>query len=252
MLARWRDSALRAAAANVVVGERMADTVRRRGGIAAERTHVIPNWCDDEGIVPVAEDLNPLRREWGLAGRFVVGYSGNLGRAHDFATVLAAAEYLRNDDRFVFLCVGGGHKFDELARAVEVRRLGGAFRFMAYQEQAQLRYSLSVPDLHWISLSPEFEGLIFPSKLYGIAAAGRPMIAIAAPDGEIARLVRDNECGFVVAPGAGEELAATLRRAIDDREGLGAMGRRARALLDARFTRSHALEKWRTVLASVG
>ena len=250
-LARWRDAALRVASANVVVGARMADRVAARG-IASERIHVIPNWCDDEVIRPVAAADNPLRREWGLGDRFVVGYSGNLGRAHDFSTLLAAAERLRNDERIVFLFVGGGHKFDELARSVAARGLERSFRFKPYQEQAVLKFSLGVPDIHWISLNPELEGLIFPSKFYGIAAAGRPLIAIAAPDGEIARLVREHECGFVVAPGDAPALAALLAALAADRGALAGMGARARAMLEAQFTRRQALEKWCRVLDAVG
>jgi len=250
-LARWRDAALRAASANVVVGQRMADRVAARG-IASERIHVIPNWCDDEVIRPIAAQDNPLRREWGLGDRFVVGYSGNLGRAHDFSTLLAAAERLRNDERIVFLFVGGGHKFDELARSVAARGLERSFRFKPYQEQAVLKFSLGVPDIHWISLNPELEGLIFPSKFYGIAAAGRPLIAIAAPDGEIARLVREHECGFVVAPGDAPALAALLAALAADRGALAGMGARARAMLEAQFTRRQALEKWCRVLDAVG
>jgi glycosyltransferase involved in cell wall biosynthesis len=249
-LARARDAALRAAAANVVVGERMAQIVRR-SGVAPERIHVIANWCDDEHIRPLARADNPLRRDWGLADRFVVGYSGNLGRAHEFATVLAAAERLRADERIVFLLVGGGHRFDELAHAVAARGLTRSFRFMPYQENALLAFSLGVADLHWVSLRPELEGLVFPSKLYGVAAAGRPMVAIAAPDGEIARLVRAHDCGFVVAPGDAAGLADVLTRAAADPAGLAAMGVRARAMLDAQFSRRHALEKWRGVLEGV-
>src|SRR5947208_9731369 len=112
-LGRLRDGALRAAAANVVVGERMAETIRSRG-IAADRLRIIPNWCDDEVIRPSEDAGRRLRREWGLEGRFVVGYSGNLGRGHEFDTVLAAAGQLRDEAGVVVVFIGGGHKFDAL------------------------------------------------------------------------------------------------------------------------------------------
>jgi glycosyltransferase involved in cell wall biosynthesis len=108
-----RDASLRAAEANVVVGDHMAKILRQRR-IAAGRIHAIPNWCDDEEIQPVAPLDNPLRCEWGLADRFVVGYSGNLGRGHEFATVIAAAERLHGDHSLCFLFIDGGQKFAEL------------------------------------------------------------------------------------------------------------------------------------------
>ena len=129
-----RDAALRAADANVVVGEGMAARVRARG-VAAERVRVIPNWCDDEEIQPVAPVANPLRREWGLDHHFVVGYSGNLGRAHEIATMLAAAERLRGDQRFKFLFIGGGNGFRDLAAEVRDRRLGHCIRLFSLPGQ---------------------------------------------------------------------------------------------------------------------
>src|SRR5262249_818742 len=116
-LLQLRDTALRAADANVVVGVGMAEIVRARG-IVPERIRVIPNWCDDGEIQPLAALDNPLRREWGLGDRFVVGYSGNLGRGHEFETVLGAAERMRGDQSLCFLFIGGGKKFSELSDAV--------------------------------------------------------------------------------------------------------------------------------------
>ena len=242
-LLKLRDKALRSAAANVVVGEGMAGVLRQRG-LPADRIRVIPNWCDDDDIRPVLSVDNALRREWGLADRFVVGYSGNLGRGHAFATLLEAALRLRDEPRIVFLFVGGGSRMDELRGAVSARGLDANFRFLPYQERTRLRLSLGAADVHWLSLRPELEGLIVPSKFYGIAAAGRPIVAITEPDGEIARLVREHDCGAVVAPGDGAALAAALRRlAADPREAAG-QGARARALLEARFTRRQAFASW--------
>ena len=91
----WRDRSLKSAALNVVVGQTMADKLTERG-IAPNRIKVIHNWADDNEIVPVSLADNRLRQLWGLDGKFVVGYSGNLGRAHEFDTILAASEALRN------------------------------------------------------------------------------------------------------------------------------------------------------------
>ena len=247
---RARDRALHAAVANIVVGEGMARTVRERG-VARERVHVIPNWCDDTDIQPRAAD-SELRREWELEGRFVVGYSGNLGRGHEYETVLGAARRLRDDGRIIFLMIGGGSGFDALSRKVQAEGLAGRFRFLPYQDRAQLRLSLAVPDVHWLSLLPELEGLMVPSKFYGIAAAGRPVIAIVEGHGEIARLVREHDCGMVITPGDGAALADTLRRLAVNPDAVAAMGAHARAMLGAHFTRRDALERWERLLDTIG
>jgi colanic acid biosynthesis glycosyl transferase WcaI len=98
------------------------------------------------------------------------------------------------------------------------------------------------------SLRPELDGLVVPSKFYGIAAAGRPMIAITAADGEMARLVRRHECGIVIKPGDAQALAAALVSSSGDVECVAAMGPRARQMLDALFTRRQALACWQHLL----
>ena len=80
------------------------------------------------------------------------------------------------------------------------RKLDRTFRFLPYQDREQLKYSLSVPDIHWVSMKPNLEGLLFPSKFYGIAAAGRPVIAIAAQDSEIAKLSEDSNADMLSSP----------------------------------------------------
>jgi glycosyltransferase involved in cell wall biosynthesis len=246
-LTALRNRSLRQAAATVVVGDLMARKVESLG-VPSTRVHVIPNWCHDEVIRPVDHAENPLRQRWGLADEFVLGYSGNLGRAHEFQTVLAAAERLRNEPHFIFLMIGGGKRFEELAQTVKRQDLTRSFRFIPYQEQKMLSYSLAVADAHWLSLNPKLEGLIVPSKFYGIAAAGKPMVIIADKNGEIARLIQQYDCGIVIAPGDAEALVDALRLLSKAPETISEMGRRARAMLDAHFARQQALQRWRGLL----
>lgn len=244
-----RNASLKAAYCNVVVGERM----RRRleaVGVAPAQIELVPNWCDDESIKPPFSRDNPLRSAWGLDDKFVIGYSGNLGRAHEFATLLEAAACLRLERDIVFLFVGGGHLIQSLKADVQQNGLADMFQFRPYQAASGLAQSLAVADAHWVSLLPAMEGLIVPSKFYGIAAAGRPTIAVTDPSGEIAELVRRYECGAVVAPGDGRALAQAIRDFKNDRAHLDEMGRNARALLDRLFSKKIAFERWELLLRS--
>jgi colanic acid biosynthesis glycosyl transferase WcaI len=246
-LTTLRNRTLRQADATVVVGDLMARKVEQLGA-PPSRVHVIPNWCNDQDIRPIVQSENPLRAAWGLANRFVLGYSGNLGRAHEFETVLAAAQQLRHEPHIIFLMIGGGKRFDELSRAVKDQGLTSSFRFMPYQEQKTLPYSLAVADAHWLSLNPKLEGLLVPSKFYGIAAAGRPIIIIADKNGEIARLVQQHGCGLVIAPGDTDALVDALRLLSNAPQTAAEMGKRARTMLEAHFTRRKALERWSELL----
>jgi colanic acid biosynthesis glycosyl transferase WcaI len=243
-LARWRDRSLQAAEANVVVGDLMAEKLVALG-VAPGRIHVIANWCNDAELRPVPPAENSLRCAWGVQDKFVFGYSGNLGRAHEFATILAAAARLRDDARFVFLMIGGGRRYEELRNAVEDKGLTGAFHFLPYQPRDTLAQSLGVSDAHWVSLNPKLEGLIVPSKFYGIAAAGRPIVMIGDPDGELGRLVAAHRCGYVVKPGDADALVAALLRLANEPETVAQMGAAARHMLEARFSRAQGLERWR-------
>jgi glycosyltransferase involved in cell wall biosynthesis len=249
-LLNLRNRSLRRAHANVVLGECMRTTVTSLG-IPDEFVHVIPNWCKDDEIIPLQEQDNPLRKMWNLEGKFVIGYSGNLGRAHEYETVLGAAEALRNRPNFVFLFIGGGRRMRELMNVVKTRGLSDTFKFLPYQQERDLKFSLSVPNVHWISLRSNLEGLIVPSKFYGIAAAGRPIIAVTSMTGEIGRLVKEYGCGQVVEPGDSADLVKAITMLAENRTYTEAMGRAARAMLEARFTRKRALAQWRDLIDRV-
>jgi colanic acid biosynthesis glycosyl transferase WcaI len=251
MAMRWlRNRSLRWAKANVVLGQSMAARIHACG-VAEAGIQIIPNWCNDDDIVPVPPADNPLRHEWQLDDKFVVGYSGNLGRAHEFETVLNAAERLQHHRRIVFVCVGGGKQFDELAVAVRMRGLQQTFQLRPYQDRAVLKYSLSLPDIHWISLRTQLEGLMFPSKFYGIAAAGRPVVAITARNGEIAELVARHGCGFAVAPGEEEMLTDVIAAMARNPQECADMGGRARHMIDTHFSRRQALARWQAVVTAI-
>lgn len=246
-----RNRSLRRADANVTLSDAMAARIRSCG-VAAARVHTIPNWADDESIAGVAPADNPMRRAWKLDGQFVVGHSGNLGRAHEFDTVLDAAELLRNEPRIVFVMIGGGRQFERLAASAAARGLDSKFRFFAYQDRAALSQSLSAPDVHWVSLRSGLDGLVFPSKLYGVMAAGRPLIAVAPAQSDLATLVTRHDCGAAVEPGDARGFADFVLRLRDDTQRRAALGRNARAALDTHFTRRQAFARWRGVLDSIG
>ena len=245
----FRDRSLRAADCNVVIANAMAERVSTLG-VSNERIKVIHNWVDDHALSPIPAHENPLRRAWGLEHKFVVGYSGNLGRVHDIDTVLLASAELV-DCQIVFLCIGGGAQYDALRRRAEKRRLTQLFRFMPYQSETDLPYALSAADVHWLSHKPEFEGLLFPSKFYGIAAVGRAIIAITSRQSELAKLVSHYQCGLAIEQGDGKTLALELKRLQAAPELCSTMGAHARAMLMARFTRAQAINAWAQALRQI-
>jgi colanic acid biosynthesis glycosyl transferase WcaI len=237
-----RDWSLRRASENVVLGERMATEVGRL--VPGVSLRVVPNWADGAALRPMEPEASALRREWGFEGKFVVGYSGNLGRAHDCETLLAAARLLAGERDIVFSFVGGGYHFARLRDAglanVSVR---------GYVPEARLGESLAACDVHLVTLLPALEGLIVPSKFYGVAAAGRAVIFVGDPDGEIARVIAAHGCGAIVAAGDAAGLAAAIRGLRSSPDQLCAMGERAHAAFEREWDKPVALARWREVIA---
>jgi glycosyltransferase involved in cell wall biosynthesis len=239
-----RDWSVRRAVVNVVLGERMAAKVGLL--VRGARLRIVPNWADGTVVRPMAPEASALRREWGFEGKFVVGYSGNLGRVHDCETLLAAARLLAEERDISFSFVGGGFHFPRLRAAglanVSVR---------GYVPEAQLGESLAACDVHLVTLLPAFEGLIVPSKFYAAAAAGRAVIFIGDSDGEIARAIAAHGCGVTLSAGDAAVLAAAIKDLRASPEKLHAMGGRARAAFEREWDKPIALARWRTLIAEV-
>ncbi|MEZ5855418.1 MAG: glycosyltransferase family 4 protein [Hyphomicrobiaceae bacterium] len=247
---RWgRNLSLRLADTNVAIGERMAEFLEAQG-IGGDRIDVIQNWADQGHEAPSKAAVADLRRAWGLDGKFVVGYAGNLGRVHEIDTVLDAMERLQtmaandaNARDLTFLFVGGGAK-RAYFEAEMVRRGLTNVVLKPYQPADELGATLAVADVHLVTLLPELEGLVVPCKFYGIAAAGRPTVFVGSEHGEIARLIRRHDCGRAVGVGQSEALANTLLSLSRDPASVLSLGRHARAAFAAFFDKSFAVQQW--------
>ena len=248
LLRRLRNASLRASRMNVVIGSRMQDHFVA-SGIPQSKLCVIENWADAEAIKPKAACSSDLRARLGLADHFVACYSGNLGRAHEFDTLLSAAQTLNSERNFAFLIIGGGAKMQALKRAVADLGLEN-FRFLPYQPRESLEDSLAAADVHLISLLPTLEGLIVPSKLYGILAAGRPLIFMGDSDGDVARVIGRGECGITVPVGNGAALVDALRHMRAMPQVRAAMGAQARQLLCDKYTLREAVGRWIVLLSA--
>lgn len=248
LLCELRNLSLRFASRNVVLGEIMARNIAAKG-ISDDRIVVIHNWADDREIRPIQRTENPLRRKWGLDCKFVVGYSGNFGRAHEFTTILDTADSLRDRPHIAFLMIGSGAHLMAIKDQVKRRGLEN-FVFEPYQPRDRLMLSLGAADLHLISLLPELEGMIVPSKFYGIAAAGRPIALIGDADGEIGCIVRDHGCGEAFRVGDSSSLRQFILTLSGDPSLVARLGARARMALDNSFSREKALALWRRTVLS--
>jgi colanic acid biosynthesis glycosyl transferase WcaI len=232
----------------VAIGETMARRLEAKG-VRRSRLRLIPNWTDTDALRPMPK-ANEWARENGLDDRFVVMHSGNVGHAQDLESLVRATTFLRDLDRLAVVVIGTGVRHADL-RELADRLEADAVRFLDYQPRELLPLSLAAADLHVVGLARGLSGFIVPSRLYGVLAAGRPVIAAAEEDAETALTVREARCGVVVPPGRPELLAAAIRDAYEGRLDLEGMGRRAREWVVAEADRRVAVARYRELLAEL-
>ncbi len=245
---RWsRNRAWRQADLCLPVGADMRTAVLAQG-VRAANIVAMPNWAPHElDALPEPAAVAAVRQEWNVADKFVAAYSGNLGRVHEFGTLLDAAALLRDDPTIVFLVVGDGPRLAEVRGAAGKRGLKN-IRFHPPQPRARLAASLAAADVHFVTLRPGFEQLVSPSKLAGIFAAGRPALFVGPSESDIPALLAREKCGVSFQPGDGAALADGLRALARDPVRRAEFGRAARECYSRHFSLAAATARWDELL----
>lgn len=243
-VSRW---ALGSADAVIALGETMAGRLKALG---ARSIATIPNWADGEAVRPMPAEASRYRRERGWTGKFVVLYSGNLGLAHEFESVLGAAERLQTNDGIVFAFVGVGPRLSGLIPEVRSRGLSNV-EFHPPVPRKELGDLLAAGDVHLVTLRPGVPGLLVPSKIYGILAAGRPALYVGPAEGEVFEIVDGGACGSRVDNSDPEGLAKVILAYREDADRRAREGSNARQLFEAGFTRQRSTEAFRALLKSL-
>lgn len=208
------------------ISGRMVDRALSKGVEAGRVVH-FPNWADITGIAPLAS-RSTYRDELGLAPDAVVAlYSGNMGNKQGLEVLADVARLLQDDPRIQFVLGGNGSgRADLQARCAGLTNV----RFLDLQPQERLNEWLGLADVHLLPQRADAADLVMPSKLTGMLASGRAVLATAQPGTELCRVVvQDAACGLVVPPENPAALADALRALAADpvrRAELGANGRR--------------------------
>lgn len=231
----------------VAIGETMKQRLVEKGTPPARIT-VIPNWVDTSVIAPRPRD-NEWAREHELTDGFVVMHSGNIGYAQDLETLIRAGALLKDVPTISIVLVGLGARHQEYVRLTESCGASNV-RFLPYQPREILPLSLSSCDVHFVGLGAGLAGYVVPSRLAGIMAAGRPVIAAAEDESETAATVRAARCGRVIAPGDPASLAATIRE-LSQANDLEALGQNARVFAVDNFDRRVSIAQYRALVAEV-
>ena len=226
----WLNRKMLNRADDVVVLDRfMADRINKKHDVSKKMT-VLPPWPSEDPEEVVGHEANPFRREHVPAGRKVLMYSGNHGPSNPLATVLEAAKRVADDDRLMFMFVGGG------VGKEEVEQMSGPnVVSLPYQPQEDLRYSLAAADVHIVTVGDLIPGIVHPSKVYGAMAMARPILLVGPDENHVADILDDHQIGWHVNHGDVDGCVRVLREIADlSDDELRAMGERARSVMNDR------------------
>lgn len=208
--------------------------------------HYCPPWSSVSVEVPASFASSSLVAKYQLQDKFVVQYSGNMGLWHDLETFVKAADVLQSDPRIQFLFIGDGlrrAKAEALAKTLNVNNI----IWQDFVPIEALKDSLAACHASLISLREGLEGVAVPSKLYGILASGRAVLAQVPEQSEVALTVREHTCGAIVEPGNVEALVQVLREWVNQPDKVARFGQHA---FEA-YKTSYQLTQAKTTLESV-
>jgi colanic acid biosynthesis glycosyl transferase WcaI len=229
-----------------VLSQDLKDNVASKVG-DQRKVRVIPNFVDTEWIVP-RERENAYRQEFGLTGKTVVMYAGNVGLSQSLDAVLDAAAALSYEQNLVFVINGQGAKRPELER--RARGMSNVV-FVDLQPSERLPEVLAAADLHLVPLKKGLASTSVPSKTYSILAAGRPLIAAVDPGSEVDRIVTDSGAGLAVPPDDPEALTKAIRRSIEAPADMVHMGEAGRRFVEAWASPAAVAEAYEKLFAEL-
>ncbi|MGC1795502.1 MAG: glycosyltransferase, partial [Candidatus Acidiferrales bacterium] len=193
------------------------------------------------GVAPELSD--PVVQELRCGFPFVALHAGNLGFYGAWDTLLKAAEMLRNENTGLVFIGDGANRGALQARAREAPNV----RFLPFRPFEQIPQVMMAGDVHIVTVKRGLEGIVVPSKLYSTLAAGRPVLAVAAPRSDAARIVVESGCGLAADPDDPAAVAAAIRELRSDPARLADMGRRARETA-GKYARVNELEKFAAII----
>ncbi len=218
---RWLDKrSCRKSDLVITVGRDLVETLKNRFKNEKQipKYEMINNWIDEKKIFPLSsnnERVVAFRRQYGLTNKFVFMYSGNMGLYYDLDGLFSVIKRFKSvytpDGREVaFVFVGSGSLLQSLVTYAQDNKMNNVV-FIPYQDKDKLIYSLNSADVHWCVNAKGIKGVSCPSKFYGIAGVGKPIIGVLEKDSEIECLIRETGCGLVCEPGNYVEIEQNIK-----------------------------------------
>lgn len=238
----------------IVVGRDMQETLRNRfNNKKVPKNVFINNWINEKEIYPLEQNhprIVEFKEKYNLKDKFIIMYSGNIGLYYDLENIIKVIGEFKDREDVVFAFVGDGTVKDKVEAYVKENNLSNVI-FIPYQEKADLIYSLNAADIHWVVNAKGIKGVSVPSKLYGVMAAGKPVLGVLDEGSEARLIVEDCNCGVCIEPGNYKEISNNIEYILNNKEEIKALGLNGRQYLETNLTKEVSINKYKENILAI-
>lgn len=238
----------------IVVGRDMQETLRNRfNNKKVPKNAFINNWINEKEIYPLEQNhprIVEFKEKYNLKDKFIIMYSGNIGLYYDLENIIKVIGEFKDREDVVFAFVGDGTVKDKVEAYVNENNLRNV-KFIPYQDKADLIYSLNAADIHWVVNAKGIKGVSVPSKLYGVMAAGKPVLGVLDEGSEARLIVEDCNCGVCIEPGNYKEISNKIEYILNNKEEIRVLGLNGRQYLETNLTKEVSINKYKENILAI-
>jgi len=243
----------------IVIGETMRNTIEKKVEKFEnskekieeinKKINVIHNWASDELCKSIEKSKNPFFDKFGIEGKFVIMYSGNISTEYKLDNILKSAKMFKGSN-VVFVFIGDGSHKNYLMEMKINMELDNVY-FFPYQKFSDLKYTLNVADVLILSSKADFEGISVPSKLYTYLAAGKMVISFTSKNSDINDILKNAECGFCYEYSEIKEFEEKIKYLSKNGELVKKYAENARKYYLENFSYGIAIEKYKKIINEI-
>ncbi len=238
----------------IVVGRDMQETLKNRFNNKKVPSNVfINNWINEKEIYPLDQNhpkIIAFKEKYNLKDKFIIMYSGNIGLYYDLENIIKVIGEFKDREDVVFAFIGDGTVKSKIEEYVTNNNLNNV-TFIPYQDKADLIYSLNAADIHWVVNAKGIKGVSVPSKLYGVMAAGKPVLGVLDEGSEARLIVEECNCGVCIEPGNYKEISRNIEYILNNKELIKSLGRNGRKYLEVNLTKDVSINKYKDTILSL-
>lgn len=246
----------------ITVGRDLVETINKRFNYKkVPKTVLINNWINEKEIYPLEdnnEKVEKFKKKYNLENKFVIMYSGNIGLYYDLENIFKVIEKINprtktiDNKEVIFVFIGAGTILEKLKEYKEINKMDNVI-FIPYQDKKDLIYSLNAADVHWCVNAKGIKGVSCPSKYYGIAATGKPVLGVLEENSEIRLIIEETKGGLLSNPGDYNSIEKNINWFINNanNDELKNMGNRSRKYLEENLTKDISINKYKEEILKI-